>query len=178
MSATLAVGRGPTPRWLILFVLVDTLIVLSIIGWVAVREDGTSATQRAEQRAGQSTERSAVRAQTPQQLADALLAASRSERRVEALTALCSRRGLGDEELNALVVLLDETIGAASVLEVSLTPLEADALLEYERDGVRYAPNLTPEGRIRLHQADLTHTSVLYGRDSNGYRIAFASTVR
>lgn len=171
MNAILAGSRGPTPRWLILFVIFDALIVLSIIGWVAVRDEGSSAVQRATR----DQARREVAASTPRELADAVLAAARAERRSEALTALASRRGLTDEQLDEFVELLSSALGEASVLEVSVTPLKDDEILEYERDGVRYAPNLKPEGRIRLHQDDLTHTSVLFGRDRDGYRIAFAA---
>lgn len=174
MNANLAVGRGPAHRWLILFVIVDVLIVLSIIGWVAARDEGSSAVQRATR----DQARRAVMANTPQELAQAVLEASRAEQRSDALTALASRRGLTDEHLREFIAILVSALGESRVLEVSVTPLKDDELLEYERDGVRYEPNLEPEGRIRLHQADLTHTSVLFGRDQDGYRIAFAAPAR
>ncbi len=174
MSANIVAGRSATPRWLILFVIVDALIVLSIIGWVAVRNEGSSARQRVDR----SSARRAVMANSPEELAAAAFDAATSENRVAALSALASRRGLSDEELDQFVATLDQALGAAGVLDVSVLALEPNEVLEYEQDGVRYAPNLPPEGRIRLHQADLTHTSMLFGRDQDGYRIAFAAPVR
>ncbi len=174
MGAHLIAGRSPTPRWLILFVIVDALIVLSIIGWVAVHNDGSSARRSVER----TSTRRAVMASTPEELAEAVLHASASQDRVSALTDLASRQGLSDEEFQQSVELLSETLGDSSVLEASVLALAPDEKLEYELEGVRYAPNLPPEGRIRLHQADLTHTSVLFGRDDDGYRIAFAAPRR
>lgn len=174
MSANILAGRSPTPRWLILFVIVDALIVLSIIGWVAVRNDGSSARQRVEK----TSARQAVMASSPEELAAAVLEAAGSQDRVAALSALASRSGLSDADLAQFVASLDEALGDASVLDVSVLALEPGEKLEYEQEGVRYAPNLPPEGRIRLHQADLTHTSMLFGRDSDGYRIVFAAPVR
>ncbi|MBL8803268.1 MAG: hypothetical protein JNN27_14780 [Planctomycetes bacterium] len=171
MNASAPLGRSSASRALILFILVDALVVLSIVGWVATRGAGESAQRKRER----PVERRVVMAESPEDLAAAVFDAAQSPERVRALTALASSRNLSDAELGEFVETLVRTLGDAPVLDVSVVELEPDARLEYELEGVRYAPNLTPLGRIRLHQADLTHTTVLFGRDDDGYRIAFAA---
>lgn len=171
MNATAPLGRSSASRALILFILVDALVVLSIVGWVATRGAGESAQRKREAPA----ERRVVMADSPEDLAAAVFEAALSSERVRALTDLASRRNLSDAQLSEFIESLVATLGDAPVLDVSVVELEPDTLLEYELEGVRYAPNLTPLGRLRLHQADLTHTTVLFGRDDDGYRIAFAA---
>lgn len=171
MNATAPLGRSSASRALILFILVDALIVLSIVGWVATRGAGESAHRRREPHA----ERRVLMAESPEELAGAVYDAALSSERVAAFTELASRRHLTDPQLRELVEALVATLGDAPVLDVSVVELEPDVTLDYELEGVRYAPNLPPLGRIRLHQADLTHTTVLFGRDDDGYRIAFAA---
>jgi len=173
MNASAPLSRTSASRALILFILVDALIVLSIVGWVATRGAGESAQRKREP----AVERRVVMAESPDDLAAAVFDAALSSDRVKALSELASRRDLSDAQLSEFVETLVATLGDAPLLDVSVVELEPDALLEYELEGVRYAPNLPPLGRIRLHQADLTHTTVLFGRDDDGYRIAFAAPV-
>lgn len=68
---------------------------------------------------------------------------------------------------------------------VKVAPLEQDEVLQYERNGVRYGPNLQPVARLHVafkrstgDNYQVTESSYLVGESNGRYMIATSAPVR